>query len=245
MASINTSGHKFGLVYPGIGWIIFRSPELVPSDLVFELHYLGSVEYSFGLNFSRPAAPMLGQMFNFISLGREGFTASMEACLMNARLLSRALEYSGLFCVLSDIHRPAKKSVRVTTEASKYCPGLPVVSFRWTDEVRQEYPEMEQGWVQTLLRAKGWIVPNYELPPNLEKVQILRVVVRENVTESLIEVLVQDLISITRHLMEQQRVARTVCKDTASATDMTNMLLTGHYEHGKNHGRPDLSHIHI
>lgn len=239
VASINTSGHKFGLVYPGIGWIIFRSPELVPSDLVFELHYLGSVEYSFGLNFSRPAAPMLGQMFNFISLGREGFTASMEACLMNARLLSRALEYSGLFCVLSDIHRPAKKSVRVTTEASKYCPGLPVVSFRWTDEVRQEYPEMEQGWVQTLLRAKGWIVPNYELPPNLEKVQILRVVVRENVTESLIEVLVQDLISITRHLMEQQRVARTVCKDSASATNMTNMLLTGHYEHGKNHGRPD------
>ena len=79
VASINTSGHKFGLVYPGIGWIIFRSPELVPSDLVFELHYLGSVEYSFGLNFSRPAAPMLGQMFNFISLGREGFTASMEA----------------------------------------------------------------------------------------------------------------------------------------------------------------------
>ena len=97
----------------------------------------------------------------------------------------------------------------------------------------------DRGWVQTLLRAKGWIVPNYELPPNLEKVQILRVVVRENVTESLIEVLVQDLISITRHLMEQQRVARTVCKDSASATNMTNMLLTGHYAHQKNHGRPD------
>ena len=238
VASINTSGHKFGMVYPGIGWIIFRSPEMVPSDLVFELHYLGSVEYSFGLNFSRPAAPMIGQMFNFISLGREGFRSTMEANLMNARLLSRALEYSGLFVVLSDIHRPAENKVPITTEASKYCPGLPVVSFRWTDEIKREYPHMEQSWVQTLLRAKGWIVPNYELPPNLSDVQILRVVVRDSLTESMVEVLVQDIINITRHLMEQQRVAREASMDPVSTRSMTNMLLGHSYKKDNNHGRP-------
>lgn len=205
VASINTSGHKFGMVYPGIGWIIFRSSKLVPSELVFELHYLGSVEYSFGLNFSRPAAPMLGQMFNFISLGRQGFVATMEANLMNARLLSRALEYSGLFVVLSDIHRPATKQVEATTEAAKYVPGLPVVAFRWTDEVRKEFPHMEQHSLQVRLRSKGWIVPNYELPPSLEKIEILRVVVRDNMTENMIDVLVHDIISMTRDLMEEQK----------------------------------------
>lgn len=161
----------------------------------------------------------------------------MEANLMNARLLSRALEYSGLFVVLSDIHRPAEKKVRITTEASKYCPGLPVVSFRWTDEIKREYPHMEQSWVQTLLRAKGWIVPNYELPPNLSDVQILRVVVRDSLTESMVEVLVQDIINITRHLMEQQRVAREASMDPVSTRGMTNMLL-GHSYKNNDHGRP-------
>ena len=162
----------------------------------------------------------------------------MEANLMNARLLSRALEYSGLFVVLSDIHRPAEKKVPITTEASKYCPGLPVVSFRWTDEIKREYPHMEQSWVQTLLRAKGWIVPNYELPPNLSDVQILRVVVRDSLTESMVEVLVQDIINITRHLMEQQRVAREASIDPVSTRGMTNMLLGHSYKKNNDHGRP-------
>lgn len=71
--SINTSGHKFGMVYPGLGWILFRSTDMVPKDLIFELHYLGSTEYSFGLNFSRPASPVLMFYFNMISLGFKGF----------------------------------------------------------------------------------------------------------------------------------------------------------------------------
>lgn len=65
-----------------------------------------------------------------------------------------------------------------------YEEGLPVVSFRFSDTFRGQYPEIEQRWIQILLRTKGWIVPNYELPPNLETVQILRVVVRETCTEA-------------------------------------------------------------
>lgn len=106
VVSINTSGHKFGLAYVGVGWVIWRSKEYLPKDLIFELHYLGSVEYSFSLNFSRPAHPIIAQYFNFVHLGFEGYKAVALDDLKNARLLSRALENSGLFEVLSDIHRP-------------------------------------------------------------------------------------------------------------------------------------------
>lgn len=106
VVSINASGHKFGLSYVGVGWVVWRSKKFLPKDLIFELHYLGSVEYSFSLNFSRPAHPIIAQYFNFVHLGFEGYRNVALQDLKNARLLSRALEKSGLFVVLSDIHRP-------------------------------------------------------------------------------------------------------------------------------------------
>lgn len=169
VVSINTSGHKYGMVLAGLGWVVFRSPDVLPRELVFELHYLGSVEYSFGLNFSRPAAPVLGQYFNFLNLGFNGYQNIMLENLKNARLFSRALELSGYYEVLSDIHRPASstlakvaKAVNVSDDmnAENYQAGLPVVSFRWTDEFKKNNPRLEQRWMQTLLRAKGWIVPS-------------------------------------------------------------------------------------
>ncbi|SPO31582.1 related to GAD1 - glutamate decarboxylase [Ustilago trichophora] len=224
--SINTSGHKFGMVYPGLGWVLFRSNDQVPKELVFELHYLGSVEYSFGLNFSRPAHPVIGQMFNFINLGFEGYRRVMQSDLQNARLLSRALEKSGLYEVLSEIHRPLpapsaagelikEASAKLTGKqhggeinehsAEAYRPGLPVVSFRWSESFRTRNPHLEQRWMQTLLRAKGWIVPNYNLSPDLEDIDILRVVVRENLSESMIEQLVYDIITITESLEKEAK----------------------------------------
>ncbi len=108
VVSINASGHKFGLAYVGVGWVVWRAKKFLPKDLIFELHYLGSVEYSFSLNFSRPAHPIIAQYFNFVHLGFEGYRNVALADLKNARLLSRALEKSGLFTVLSDIHRPVE-----------------------------------------------------------------------------------------------------------------------------------------
>lgn len=99
------SGHKFGLSYVGVGWVIWRDKAHLPKDLIFELHYLGSVEYTFSLNFSRPAAPIIAQYFNFIHLGFEGYRSVALADMKNARLLSRALENSEYYAVLSDIHR--------------------------------------------------------------------------------------------------------------------------------------------
>ena len=103
----SSSGHKFGLSYVGVGFIIWRDQAHLPKDLIFELHYLGSIEYSFSLNFSRPAAPIIAQYFNFLHLGFEGYRAIGLDDLKNARMLSRALEKSGYYTVLSDIHRKA------------------------------------------------------------------------------------------------------------------------------------------
>ncbi|KAL0947169.1 hypothetical protein HGRIS_013295 [Hohenbuehelia grisea] len=187
VVSINTSGHKFGLSLVGVGWVVWRSKAFLPKDLIFELHYLGSVEYSFSLNFSRPAAPIIAQYFNFIHLGFEGYRSVALADLGNARLLSRALERSGYYHVLSDIHRPVEGNLltKVVNEGNveNYIPGLPVVAFRFSDTFKEKNPDVQQKWIQTLLRAKGWIVPNYELAPDLQQVDILRVVIRENMTE--------------------------------------------------------------
>jgi len=213
--SINTSGHKFGLVYAGLGWIIWRDDTKLPKDLIFELHYLGSVEYSYTLNFSRSAAPIIGQFFNFLNLGFEGYRRIAHSDLRNARLLSRSLELSGYFTVLSNIHKPlgtTKGLTQTLTEtlggpgldeddAEFYERGLPVVSFRFSDKFKKENPHVKQEWVQSLLRAKQWIVPNYALPPNEESIEILRIVVRESMSADLVEKVVVDILQITESLM--------------------------------------------
>ncbi|EJD02106.1 glutamate decarboxylase [Fomitiporia mediterranea MF3/22] len=220
VVSINTSGHKYGLAYVGVGWVIWRDKAHLPKDLIFELHYLGSVEYSFSLNFSRPAAPVIAQYFNFVHLGFEGYRNIALNDLRNARVLSRALEKSGYFHVLSDCHRfaesgegvigGAKQAVGILDEEDieNYIPSLPVVSFRFSDDFKAKYPDIQQRWMQTLLRSKGWIVPNYELAPNLQQVDILRVVVRENFSEVLVDRLVTDIIEITEGLIKEGSAMR-------------------------------------
>jgi len=216
VVSINTSGHKFGLTYVGVGWVIWRAQQYLPKDLIFELHYLGSVEYSFSLNFSRPAHPIIAQYFNFLHLGFRGYRDVALTNLKNARTLSRALEKTGFFTVLSDIHRPAgcvSGSSAITSrqadeeDVEQYEPGLSVVAFRFSDNFQQKYPEISQKWIQTLLRTKGWIVPNYDLAPDLSQIDILRVVVKENFTEALLDRLVCDLVEITEDLTKQDTPA--------------------------------------
>ncbi|KAI0282559.1 glutamate decarboxylase [Russula aff. rugulosa BPL654] len=211
VVSINTSGHKFGLAYVGVGWIIWRSQKYLPKDLIFELHYLGSVEYSFSLNFSRPAHPIIAQYFNFLHLGFRGYRDVALTDLQNARTLSRALEKTGFYTVLSDIHRPLGGGTAARShdelEVEHYEPGLPVVAFRFSDEFQRKYPDIRQKWVQTLLRTKGWIVPNYDLAPDLSQVDILRVVVKDNFTEALLDRLLCDIVEITEDLIKQDTPA--------------------------------------
>jgi len=137
--SINASGHKYGLVYPGVGWAIWRREEDLPRDLIFHVNYLGGDQPTFNLNFSRGAGQVLAQYYNFLRLGRQGYTAIMEGLEATTRYLSRAVEGLGHFQVLSK-------------------PGtVPLVCFRLRDQGRG-YSEAD---ISAHLRQRGWIVPAY------------------------------------------------------------------------------------
>ncbi|KAI1190726.1 glutamate decarboxylase [Nemania serpens] len=214
--SINTSGHKYGLVYAGVGWIIWRDESYLPQHLIFELHYLGGTEKSFSLNFSRPGAQIIAQYYNLIHLGFKGYREIMENCLTNARLLSKSLEATGWYTCVSEIHKPksgvagviagAKQTV-VGTEgetSADYVAGLPVVSFRLSDSFKKEFPHVKQESVSLLMRARQWIIPNYALPPNENDTEILRIVVRESMSLDLLDRLISDMVSVTQMLIDKQ-----------------------------------------
>lgn len=167
--SINTSGHKYGLVTAGLGWIIWRSEDYLPKHLVFELKYLGGVEQSFTLNFSRPGHQVIQQYYNFLHLGRDGYSRIQNNSLANARLLSDVLEESGLFVCLSEIHRPKgihsmlsdnEVKAELGDDPELYNAGLPVVSWKFTDQILENYPHVKQANMSTLLRVKGYIIPS-------------------------------------------------------------------------------------
>jgi len=210
--SINTSGHKFGLVYAGVGWIIWRDESYLPKHLVFELHYLGGTEESYTLNFSRPGGQIIAQYYNLIHLGFNGYREIMENCLANARLLSKALEATGWYVCVSDIHRRkgefsfkgAKEEVfsKEGETSADYNAGLPVVAFRFSDGFKKDYAHVKQESVSTLLRVRQYIIPNYPLPPTEDKTEILRVVVRESMSLDLLDRLISDIISVTQTLMD-------------------------------------------
>lgn len=234
--SINTSGHKFGLVYAGLGWIVWRDESYLPKDLIFELHYLGATEESFTLNFSRPGAQVIAQYFNFLHLGFAGYRNVAQSDLYNARVLSKAIEATNYYECVSGIHRKrgvwsysVAEAVSGLEEPEYYNHGLPVVAFRFTKDFRAKFPELKQVLVSTLLRNKGWIIPNYPLPPNEQASEILRVVVRESLTAPLIDRLVQDIIAVTEHLMNADTLdinANLPASYDAERTAATTHLLT-------------------
>jgi len=172
---------------------------------------LGGTEESYTLNFSRPGAQIIAQYYNLIHLGFNGYRAIMENALANARLLSKSLEATGWYTCVSDIHRQKGdftfKGVQETafgkeTETSAdYNAGLPVVAFRFSDSFKKDYPHVKQEAVSKLLRVRQYIIPNYPLPPNEEKIEILRVVVRESMSMDLLDRLITDIVSVTQDLM--------------------------------------------
>lgn len=224
--SINASGHRFGLVYLGLSWLIFRGESCLHKDLVFELHYLGSTEYSYTLDFSKPAAPVLAQMVNFLNVGYDGCTKIAFEDLRNARMLARALERT-YFTVLSDIHLPSQDEPDGVDEedSQSYVKGLPVVSFRLNDEYREKYPYVKQAWLQASLRTKGWVVPNYNALKGEEGIEMLRVVLRESMTEDLVERLVVDILQ---------------CAELFMASDGAQMMIASMGSSGVH--QPDMEH---
>ena len=162
--SINVSGHKFGLVYPGIGWLIFREPQDLSEDLVLYENHLGNTDATFTLNFSPPSAMVLAQYYNLIRLGREGYTYVMEMMRQNARVLAQHLALSGDFELIG---RDDEQ--------------LPLVAFRLAEP--RSYDEFDIAW--QLSAERGWMVPAYTLPPNAQHVTIMRALVKETLSREM------------------------------------------------------------
>ncbi len=171
--SINVSGHKYGLVYPGIGWLVFREKSDLAEDLVFYENYLGKTDATFTLNFSTGASMVLAQYYNFVRLGREGYTYVMQQMQQNARALADGLRANGRFEVIGD-------------ELEQ----LPLVAFR-LKEHDGGYDESDVAW--QLSAERGWMVPAYTLPPNAEGVKIMRALVKETMSREQVDRLLQDI----------------------------------------------------
>ncbi len=176
--SINASGHKYGLVYPGLGWVLWREPGALPGELVFHVDYLGGDMPTFSLNFSRPGAQVVAQYYNFLRLGHAGYRAVTQACRDTARWLARRVSEVGPFELVSDGS------------------ALPVVAFRLRDGV-EGYSVYD---VSEAVRSSGWIVPAYPMPPGLEDVHVLRVVVRNGFGRDLARNFVDDLTRAVQRL---------------------------------------------
>lgn len=168
--SINSSGHKFGLVYPGVGWVLWRSSEDLPSDLIFSVDYLGGSMPTFALNFSRPAAQVIAQYYTLVRYGFEGFRAIQRRGRDIAVAIADGIAAMGPFTLISRGDE------------------LPVLAFKCT---------APDGWtvydVSHELRTFGWIVPAYPMPEGMADVDVLRVVVRHGFTFDLAEMFLVDL----------------------------------------------------
>lgn len=170
--SINVSGHKYGLVYPGIGWVIWRTAEDLPDDLVFHVSYLGGEMPTFGLNFSRPGAQVLLQYYNFLRLGKDGYYQVQKTCQSVAEFLSAEIRKMGpfeLFTTGSDI---------------------PVFAWRMKAGYTSKWNLYD---LSRQLRTYGWQVPAYSMPPNLEDVTVMRVVVRNGFSMDLAHLFLMNL----------------------------------------------------
>ena len=172
--SISTSGHKYGLVYPGLGWVVWKDKKYLPEEMSFSVDYLGASITQVGLNFSRPAAQVLGQYYNYIRLGREGYKAVQEASMAVARYCHGEIGKMACF--------------------KNYSPEISNPLFIWS--LCPEY-ERKAKWtlydLQDKLKQSGWMVPAYAMPKDIEQMVVMRVVVRQGFSRHMADQLLTDI----------------------------------------------------
>ncbi|MEV7007794.1 glutamate decarboxylase [Streptosporangium sp. NPDC051022] len=172
VASINTSGHKYGLAPLGVGWVVWRSADLLPKELIFDVDYLGGEMPTFALNFSRPGGEVIAQYYWLLRLGREGYRRVQQSCIDTARFLAAQIEKMGPFELLYDGKG-----------------ALPGVSYTLADKNAgfTLYDLTEQ------LRARGWQVPSYPLPPDRQETVVQRVLIRHGIGRDEMGLLAEDI----------------------------------------------------
>jgi len=169
--SINASGHKYGLVPPGLGWVIFKDRKIFNENLVFYVNYLGGEAATATLNFSKSSATVLAQYYQFLRLGREGYTRVMKHSLKHAEYLRDRLTKTGKFQIMNETQR------------------IPVVALT-LDKSITKYNEFD---VSNKVRERGWILAAYSMPPDAQEVNSLRIVVRPHINANVAELLADDI----------------------------------------------------
>ena len=174
--SINASGHKYGLVYPGVGWVVWRDKKELPEDLIFYVNYLGGEIPTFALNFSRPGSQIVAQYYNFLRLGKEGYKRIQQSSQDVALYLSGEIAKLGPFELITDGS------------------DIPVFCWKLKEETNFSLFDMADG-----LRDRGWLVPAYSMPKNREDLVVQRVVVKEGFSHDMANLLLN---SMRRHLKD-------------------------------------------
>ncbi|MEU6356618.1 glutamate decarboxylase [Streptomyces sp. NPDC047072] len=182
VASINVSGHKYGQVFPGVGWALWRDREALPDDLVFRVNYLGGDMPTFTLNFSRPGSQVVTQYYSFLRYGFEGFRRLIGECRSTARRLAREIAAMGPYELITD-------GSELPAFAFRLAPGT--AGFTVFD-------------VSQAMRGRGWQLPAYTFPDNCRDVSALRLVVRTGFTSELARLFVTDLRRTTERLARQR-----------------------------------------
>ena len=177
--SINTSGHKYGLVYPGLGWVVWRDAQWLPEDLVFKVSYLGGEMPTFALNFSRPGAQVLLQYYLFLRLGFEGYRAVQQASQDVAKFLSAGIAELDAFELWNDGS------------------DIPVFAWRLKDGHTKNWTLYD---LQDRLRMRGWLIPAYPMPADLEQITVQRIVVRNGLSMDLASDLLDAIAAEVAHL---------------------------------------------
>lgn len=172
VASINTSGHKYGLVYPGVGWVVWRDTAALPESLIFRVNYLGGEMPTFALNFSRPGAQILLQYWAFLRYGFHGYQAVQESVMRVAQYLASEIAQMGPFALWHDAL------------------DLPVFAWRLKSDTGRKWTLYD---LSERLRMRGWQVPAYTMPDDLTEITVQRVVVRNGLSMDLASRLLQDI----------------------------------------------------
>ncbi|MBV7412732.1 glutamate decarboxylase [Dermabacteraceae bacterium TAE3-ERU27] len=172
VASISTSAHKYGLVYPGLGWVVWRDTDVLPEDLIFKVSYLGGEMPTFALNFSRPGSQVLLQYYLFLRLGFEGYRRVQQASQDVALFLSGQIAQMPQFELWND--------------------GSDIPVFAWS--LRAGHTDKwNLHHLSERLRMKVWLVPAYPMPDDISDLTVQRVVVRNGFSRDLAEKFLADL----------------------------------------------------
>lgn len=174
VVSINSSGHKFGLAPLGVGWVVWRDAAHLPQELIFNVNYLGGNMPTFALNFSRPGGQIVAQYYNFLRLGREGYSRIQSAAYDTARYLSEEIGKMGPFEILFDGDRTK---------------GIPALCWKLKDG---QNPGFNLYDLADRLRSRGWQVPAYSMPAHCKDLVVQRILVRHGFSRDLASLLIAD-----------------------------------------------------